>query len=231
MNAIGMSVLKSVGKWVNKTWAQEASSNQILEPFSTLLKLAIISYKSDGTKIAIYKNKLYIQEPGITQGTSRYVYGNSREEIHHLLKPLMRCVNLYPLDDNPELKQIYEQAVIGIKKLKESYNNESSTVCFTLDLYIQILNQTMEENSVHVDSFEKSQNLDDLALSTNTKLNLEKIFEGIWTTNDINLVSSMFVTVNTAEECRDSYLKGIENIIKAKETIISAKINRAAQIV
>ena len=231
MNAIGMSVLKSVGKWVNKTWAQEASSNQILEPFSTLLKLAIISYKSDGTKIAIYKNKLYIQEPGITQGTSRYVYGNSREEIHHLLKPLMRCVNLYPLDDNPELKQIYEQAIIGIKKLKESYNNESSTVCFTLDLYIQILNQTMEENSVHVDSFEKSQNLDDLALSTNTKLNLEKIFEGIWTTNDINLVSSMFVTVNTAEECRDSYLKGIENIIKAKETIISAKINRAAQIV
>ena len=226
-----MSVLKSVGKWVNKTWAQEASSNQILEPFSTLLKLAIISYKSDGTKIAIYKNKLYIQEPGITQGTSRYVYGNSREEIHHLLKPLMRCVNLYPLDDNPELKQIYEQAIIGIKKLKESYNNESSTVCFTLDLYIQILNQTMEENSVHVDSFEKSQNLDDLALSTNTKLNLEKIFEGIWTTNDINLVSSMFVTVNTAEECRDSYLKGIENIIKAKETIISAKINRAAQIV
>ncbi len=226
-----MSVLKSVGKWVNKTWAQEASSNQILEPFSTLLKLAIISYKSDGTKIAIYKNKLYIQEPGITQGTSRYVYGNSREEIHHLLKPLMRCVNLYPLVDNPELKQIYEQAIIGIKKLKESYNNESSTVCFTLDLYIQILNQTMEENSVHVDSFEKSQNLDDLALSTNTKLNLEKIFEGIWTTNDINLVSSMFVTVNTAEECRDSYLKGIENIIKAKETIISAKINRAAQIV
>ena len=50
-----MSVLKSVGKWVNKTWAQEASSNQILEPFSTLLKLAIISYKSDGPKIAIYK--------------------------------------------------------------------------------------------------------------------------------------------------------------------------------
>lgn len=226
-----MSVLKSVGKWVNKQWAQEASSNQILEPFSTLLKLAIISYKSDGTKIAIYKNKLYIQEPSITQAPARYVYGNSREEIHYLLKPLMRCVNLYPLEDNPELKQIYEQAVEGIKKLKESYNNESSTVCFTLDLYIQILNQTMCENSVHVDSFEKSQNLDDLSLSTNTKMNLEKIFEGIWTSNDINLVSSMFVTVNTAEDCRDSYLKGIENIIKAKETIIETKINRASQIV
>jgi len=174
---------------------------------------------------------LYIQEPGITQAPARYVYGNSREEIHYLLKPLMRCVNLYPLEDNPELKQIYEQAIEGIKKLKESYNNESSTVCFTLDLYIQILNQTMCENSVHVDSFEKSQNLDDLALSTNTKMNLEKIFEGIWSSNDINLVSSMFVTVNTAEDCRDSYLKGIENIIKAKETIIESKINRASQIV
>ena len=77
--------------------------------FSTLLKLAIISYKSDGTKIAIYKNKLYIQEPGITQAPARYV-NSGRKKIHYLLKPLMRCVNLYPLEDNPELKQIYEQA-------------------------------------------------------------------------------------------------------------------------
>jgi hypothetical protein len=231
MNALGVTVLKNGWKWVNNKWTKEASPNQVLEPFSTLLKLAIISYKSDGTKIAIYKNKLYIQEPGLSQSTSRYIYGNSREEIHYLLKPLMRCVTLYPLQEHSELKQIYEQAVIGLKKLKVSYNNESSTVCFTIDLYIQILNQTIEENSVHIDSYEKSQNLDDLTLSTNTKLNLEKIFEGIWNTNDINLVSSMFVTVNTAEECRESYLKGIENIIKAKETIIETKINRATQLV
>ena len=159
------------------------------------------------------------------------MYGNSREEIHHLLKPLMRCINLYPIDDNPELKQIYNQAIEGLKKLKESYNNESSTVCCTIDLYIQILNNAVEENSVHVDSFEKSQNLDDLSLSTNTKLNLEKIFEGIWSSNDINLVSSMFVLVNTTNECKDSYLKGIENVIKAKETVIETKINRATQLV
>tara|TARA_B100000963_G_C22613589_1_gene666136 strand:- start:1226 stop:1921 length:696 start_codon:yes stop_codon:yes gene_type:complete len=231
MNALGMSVLKSGWKWVNNRLTKETSSNQVLEPFSTLLKLAIISYKNDGTKIAIYKNKLYIQEPGLTQGTSRYMYGNSREEIHHLLKPLMRCINLYPIDDNPELKQIYNQAIEGLKKLKESYNNESSTVCCTIDLYIQILNNAVEENSVHVDSFEKSQNLDDLSLSTNTKLNLEKIFEGIWSSNDINLVSSMFILVNTTNECKDSYLKGIENVIKAKETVIETKINRATQLV
>ena len=231
MNAIGFSVLKSGWKWVNDKWAKETSVNQILEPFSTLLKLAIISYKEDGTKLAIYKNKLYIQEPGITQGTARYVYGNSREEIHYLLKPIMRCINLYPIDKHPELKQIYCQAIDGLKKLKESYNNESSTVCFTIDLYIQILNQAVEENSVHVDSFEKSQNLDDLSLSTNTKVNLEKIFEGIWTQNDINLVSNMFITVNTADLCKSSYLKGIENIIKAKESIIESKVTRASQIV
>ena len=143
----------------------------------------------------------------------------------------MRCVNLYPIDTHPELAQIYKQAIDGLKKLKESYNNESSTVCFTIDLYIQILNQAVEENSVHVDSFEKSQNLDDLSLSTNTKVNLEKIFEGIWSSNDINLVSNMFVTVNTADLCKNSYLKGIENIIKAKETIIESKVSRASQLV
>ena len=47
-------------------------------------------------------------------------------------------------------------------------------------------------------------------------MNLERLFEGIWTSNDISLVSSMFTSVNTANCCKSDYLKSIENIIKAK---------------
>ena len=80
-------------------------------------------------------------------------------------------------------------------------------------------------------SYESSQNLNELTLSSNTKLNLERIFEGIWTSNDISLVSSMFTSVNTANFCQRDYLKSIENIIKAKEGVIEEKINRATQLV
>tara|TARA_Y100000389_G_C17355460_1_gene460828 strand:+ start:331 stop:1032 length:702 start_codon:yes stop_codon:yes gene_type:complete len=230
--SVGISVLKGAYKWVHdKVGKDNSPPNQVLEPFSTLLKLAIISYKPDGVKIAISNNKLYIQETGLSQPILRYAYGNNREEIHHLLKPLMRCIDLYPLDENDELNLIYKQAIEGLKKLKISYNNELSTVCFTIDLYIQILQQTLSEKSVYVHSYDNSQSLSGLSLSTNTRLNLEKIFEGIWNKNDISLVSSMFISVSTAIDCRDSYLKGIENIIKAKESLIEAKINRATQLV
>lgn len=231
MNTVGLSVIKEAYKWVSERMKTDTPNNQVLEPFSTLLKLAIISYKVEGTKIAVFKNKLYIQEPGVSQGLIRYAYGSNREEIHFLLKPLMRCIDLYPITNNNELKLIYTQAIEGLKKLKISYNNDSSNVCFTIDLYIQILTQTLKSQSVHVHSYDTSQNLDDLSLSTNTKLNLERLFQGIWSETDIVLVSSMLTSVNSAKLCKDSYLKGIENIIKAKEGLIQDKINKATQIV
>jgi hypothetical protein len=231
MNSLSMAFIKETYNWLYEKVKQDSPNNQVLEPFSTLLKLAIISYKSDGTKIAVLNNKLYIQEPGVSQGLVRYAWGNNREEIHFLLKPLMRCIDLYPISENEELKLIYKQSVEGLKKLKKSYNNSSSNVCFTIDLYISILEQTLQEKSVHVHSYEASQNLNDLTLSSNTKLNLERLFEGIWTANDISLVSSMFISVNTASLCKSDYLKSIENIIRAKEGIIQNKITRATQLV
>ena len=100
MNSLSMAFIKETYNWVMERVKQEPNTNQVLEPFSTLLKLAIISYKSDGTKIAVLKNKLYIQEPGVSQGIVRYAWGNNREEIHFLLKPIMRCIDLYPISDN-----------------------------------------------------------------------------------------------------------------------------------
>ena len=40
----------------------------ILEPFCTLIKLILLSYKPDGTKISIYNNTIQFHEPSIIQG-------------------------------------------------------------------------------------------------------------------------------------------------------------------
>ena len=54
-----MAFIKETYNWVIEKVKQEPNTNQVLEPFSTLLKLAIISYKSDGTKIAVLKNSMF----------------------------------------------------------------------------------------------------------------------------------------------------------------------------
>tara|TARA_B100000927_G_scaffold282217_1_gene268610 strand:+ start:109 stop:765 length:657 start_codon:yes stop_codon:yes gene_type:complete len=209
------------------------SNNQILEPFSTLLKLAIISFKENGVKIAVHNNRIFMQEPGMLQGTIRYAWGNNREEIHFLLKPLMRCIELYPPNESDELQLIYNNAIDGLKKLKKSYNNDACTVCYTIDLYINILEQKLIDRSVHIDSYDKSRSIsDDLQLSSNTKLNLDKAFEGIWDRNDIVLLSSLFKSISNNNNLNnDSYLKSIENIILAKEGIIDEKITKISNII
>ena len=42
-------------------------NSQILDPFSTIYKLALLSYKPEGSKISIYNNRIYYSEPGLLQ--------------------------------------------------------------------------------------------------------------------------------------------------------------------
>ena len=224
---VNLNVLKQLFNYLKNYNNNE--ENQILEPFSTLIKIAIIGYKPFGTKIAISNNKLYIQEPSVLQGLRRSVWSNKREEIHFLLKPVMRCTELFPPDDSDELTFIYAQAINGLKHLKNTYNNESSTVCHTLDLYISILEQKQVNKSVHIHSYDE---INDLALSVNTKINLKNIFDGIWDKNDIILISNLFKSISHSSGINNnSYLKSIEQLIKAKEHIIDDKIHRLSQII
>ena len=94
---LDINLLKNTFKMLLKFSKKQVENSEILEPLTTLITLSIISFKEVGTKIAIYNNRIYIQEPGITQGILRWTYGNNREEIHHLLKPLFRCIHLYNL--------------------------------------------------------------------------------------------------------------------------------------
>lgn len=230
---INISFIKEALEYVSSRVSKENNRSQILEPLSTVLKLAMISFKEKGTKIAVFNNKLYLQEPSMLQGTIRRAWGNNREEIHYLLKPIMRCIELFPPESSDELKFIYKQSVDGLRKLKLSYNNGSSTVCYTLDLYISIIEQKLMNNAVNIDSYNSSQNIcDDLTLSTNTQVNLQKIFEGIWSDNDIILICSLLKSINNnIAQSNFSYLKSIDNIIKAKEGIIDSKIEQALNLI
>ena len=121
---VNFSLLKQALVYVTSKVSKDNNRNQILEPLSTVLKLAMISFKDIGTKIAVSNNKLYLQEPSVFQGTIRYAWGNNREEIHYLLKPIMRCIELFPPDDDSQLQFIYNQAVQGLKKLKLSQTSQ-----------------------------------------------------------------------------------------------------------
>ena len=208
---------------------------QILEPLSVIINLAIISFKKNKTKIAIYNNKIYIQEPSIWQGPVRYAYGNNREEISLLLKPIMRAIELYPSDSNIMLEYIYKCAVEGLKKLKLSYDKSTSTLCHSLDLYISILESNLEGQSLSIHTYDQSKNLSELNLSTQTRVNLQNIFSNIWDENDIILLHSMLKSAEKANEISsnniNNYLESINSLLNSKESLINDRIKKAKHII
>lgn len=230
---MNFTILKYAVNYLGNKILKSNDKIQVLEPFTTILKLAIISFMDNGTKITITDNKLYIQPPSILQGTIRTVYGSNREEIHHLLKPIKRFIQLFP-PENDEIVYIYRLAIEGLKLLKSSYGNESSTVCYTLDLYISIIENKLENKEVHIDSYDDDKQIEDLNLSTHSKINLEKIFIDIWDETDIRLVSSMLKSAQKLKDLNlssdNNYINSIENIIKSKEILIDEKIKKAKNL-
>ena len=168
---INFTIMKNSFGYLQERFLSEDDNEQILEPFSVLVKLAILSFKKEGSKISIVNNNLYIQSPNKWQGAVRYLNGNKREEISLLMKPIIRCTSLYPICDgegnvNNELKFIYNKAIEGLKNLKKNYNNSTSTVTHSIDYYITIITSHLEGENLTVDSYEDSKTFSNLTLSS-----------------------------------------------------------------
>lgn len=114
--------------------------NVIIDPFSCLVKLSLIRYLEEGTKVSIYQNRLNFNAPSYMQGIVRFMYGDNREDLHNILLPIQKCVEWYWNDKNTEIVYMFNNAVLGLKFLKNSYSTYA-TIQHTLDYYIIILMQ------------------------------------------------------------------------------------------
>jgi hypothetical protein len=183
---------------------------QILDPLTTMIKLAILGFKPDGTKLAIDGNRIYFQEPTIFQGFWRWAYGNKRYELHHLLNPIIKAVKRYDIN-NPSIKMIFTSAVLGLDKLKSSYNNSSSVVNHSLDLYMSII------NNVIVPDNSRSNVIFHSVVEEEDNSRQISIFQNLWSEDEITLVSNMLTQINNTKKDAKTYLDAVNTILVMKE--------------
>lgn len=94
-----------------------------LDPFSTLVNLALLSLMPDGVKIGIQNNAIVYYTPSLLDTVVRTVQswankGCTRESLHHLWFPVRRAMDWY---DAPLLTQA---AKVGMDKLIDTYTND-----------------------------------------------------------------------------------------------------------
>lgn len=109
--------------------------NIIIDPLSCMIKLSILGFYPEGTKISVTDNQISFNEPSFYQGTIRYFKGDGREDLHNLYNAIQKCIEWYWDKDDRDIIFLFRTAIEGLKKLKKTYQ-PNSTIQHTLDYYI-----------------------------------------------------------------------------------------------
>jgi hypothetical protein len=154
---------------------------QLLDPLTTIIKLAMLNFHEINTKLSIHNHKIYFQEPNLLQGPSRKIYGDKRGDLHNIHEPIVKCMEWYSKED-ARIVYIFTLAKTGLENLKISYLNSSIShsdlVIHSIDLYINVIKLYLDGEEID-DSISR-EILDDKHL-------IEK-FQNVWADSEINVI-------------------------------------------
>ena len=150
--------------------------NFIIDPFTCMVRLAVLSFKPAGTKISIFDNMIKYNDPSIFQGTIRWTNGDNRNDLHNLYGPIKKAIQWYDLK-NPVIKNIFLTSCHGLKILKSSYLN-NSTIYHSLVLYEKIITESLE-------GIENKEEDDDDKNKIYTEL------KNLWNDNEITIINNL----------------------------------------
>ena len=175
----------------------ESSKQLLLEPLCCILRLVILSYKPEGTKISIIDNSISFQDYSYYQGFIRSFQGDNREDLHILYHPIIKSLEWYT-HDSDIFAHIYKRSIQGLESLIKTYEHKT-TIIYTLSHYIEILKGNHKD-----------------------KINQETIsplidgFKDFWTQEEIDMIYQLCLLIETNTN-KDIYLTSLEDIIRQKE--------------
>ncbi len=204
MNRLESAVFSKAINYLS-TYIKSDEKIQVIEPLTCIVRLGILAFKPRGTKICIYENSIYIQEPGYLQGTIRWLSGDNRNDLHYLFAPITKALLKWKPDENEAIKNIYNLAIRGLNKLKTGYNcqNCSSLTSHSIDLYINLIKDSINgKQPVEIQDDDNNNNY--------------TFFGKLWTLEQIEIINNLFIQADNNKADSDSYLNAIENIVSTK---------------
>lgn len=220
---------------------EEIPMNDLLEPITSVIRIGLLEFYPLGTKLSIYKHRLYIQQPGFIQAALRWGYGDTRHDLYQLFLAIQLFDRLpYPFSQEQKV-QLLEQAKKGFTKLKETYqmNSNHNLVVDSLQYYIsQITNiidklkKSKKENYVPPKPSAASKPEEqEVAANAQAILNsgdyfprlMEKLQQDVcvfWTESDFQLILHFLRVCHEKESASPEvyeYLNSLEVILSMKD--------------
>ena len=228
-------------QFLAKIFKETDDRNSILDPLTCLVRLAILSFKPQGTKISVSYNSISYNEPGLLQGILRWTYGDNREDLHNLFNPIKKVIEWYNLA-LPEIRSICEFAIKGINVLMTSYNSQS-IICHSLEHYIHILELALstsceDEDLTQSKYFMREQNgiIPKKLFNSLEDKNYNKIyinFRELWSEREVSIVYNLLLEMSKLPK-EDielmSLTESLNSILVMKETKVRSIIVDASTI-
>lgn len=188
----------------------------VLDPLSVIIKLAIISNKPVGTKIRIYNNIIYLQEPGPFQSLCRYLLKSNKTDVQYFYNPIeIACkqyLTLSVIEANPKIKDLFKCAQNGLLKLIDTYKT-CSMMRICLNYYLSLISNYLEEK--HNDTLFKKDNMTPFY----TPEIISKL-EKIWTTDKITIILNL-TTFLSNDVSAETNVKSLETIMDGIDKKVS----------
>tara|TARA_B000000557_G_C20727651_1_gene422885 strand:- start:59 stop:694 length:636 start_codon:yes stop_codon:yes gene_type:complete len=189
-----------IEKWVGDTLQKKT---MILDPLTTMFRLSMLSFKPLGTKLSVYKNTMNYVEPGAFQGVYRWTFGEGRDDLHNIYRPIQKFLNWYSREDET-ISKLIDFSIQGLQKLSESYAQDS-IIHHSIKLYILML----ENNKPMEDEHEEKE----------VNNQIYESFKGLYEKNEINLLVGMLELAKREQDQEkvNSFLKSIDTLLLVKE--------------
>lgn len=121
---------------ISQLFNKKKERNTIIDPISCIIKLSLLNYYPDSTKISIHDNAIIFDEPGFLQGTYRKIYGDGRDDLHNLHNPISKAIQWYSKVEN--ISDLFILTIDGLNKLKKNYPDRS-IVSDALSSYVKLI--------------------------------------------------------------------------------------------
>jgi hypothetical protein len=188
----------------------------ILDPFSVIIKLAILSNKPIGTKIRINNNIIYLQEPGPFQSVCRYIFNNNKTDIQYLYNPIELACQQYlttsVIKENPKIRELFKCAQSGLIKMIETYK-ASSVMRICINYYLSLISNHLEE--LNNTTLFKKDNMS--VFYTSELLNQLK---KMWTSDKIKIILNL-TTFLCSDDNAETDVKSLETIMDGIDKQVS----------
>lgn len=156
-----------------------------LDSFYTIIKIALLNFYPENTKISIHNNEIFLQEPDILQPFVRYYFKDSKNDLHNLKDPIKSACIKY-LSSNTLV--IFNNALGGLQKLMMTYKSYK-IIADSIESYSAIIS----------DSITSLKTLDTHIIYKTDGDKQKEIFENSWNIYLLNIVINFFNELNNKD--------------------------------